>query len=122
MRDKEIGLRCYQQAKQAVLFYLPLQLDAEDRTEQGISCVRKLEECWDDELKRAVFEKTLSARGYWRSKSFEQMVAVLLSHGYAPMRQALAERVEAVASGSNDDSEYAQIAAAGLVRHSEDAA
>jgi hypothetical protein len=99
-----------------------MQLDAENRTEQGVSCDRKLSHCWDDELKRAVFEKAISARGYWRSKSFEQMAAVLLSHGYAPMRQALAERVEAVAGGSDDDPKYAQIAAAGLVGHSEDAA
>jgi hypothetical protein len=121
-QHEEIGLRCYQQAKQAVLFYLPLQLDAEDRTEQGISCERKLEGCWNNDLKHAVYEKTVAARSYWRSKSFEHVTCVLLSHGYAPMRRVCVGQVQSVTDGTCDNHEHAQISAAGLISHSEDAA
>ncbi|GAF83494.1 unnamed protein product, partial [marine sediment metagenome] len=47
-QHEEIALRCYQQAREAFLFYLSLQLDAEDRENRHmISCDRKLGQCWD---------------------------------------------------------------------------
>lgn len=122
-QHEEVALRCYQQAKNAVLFYLPMQIDAEDRDEnRHISCDRKLGQCWDDDLKRTLHEKLIEAETYWRTATFDQIAELLLIHGYQPTRELLVGMVKSVAEGTCSNMERALTAAAHLTAHSSDAA
>ena len=121
-QHEEIALRCYQQAKEAVLFYFPLQLDAEDREGKDISCDQKLRQCWDDDLKQTLYEKLVEAQEYWQPDSFDHVATLLLTHGHEPTRNLLVTLVQSVAEGTCGNSELARIAATNLITHSPDAA
>lgn len=123
-QHEEVALRCYQQAKELVLFYLPAQIDAEDRDKGNhhISCDRKLGQCWDDDLKRTLHEKLVEAQGYWRTSTFDHVAALLLTHGHQPTSELLVEMVRFVMGGTCGNLERARNAAAGLIAHRPDAA
>ena len=117
-----VALKCYQQAKSEMLSYLPMQIDAEDRVRDYISCAEKLGQCWDEDLKQAVHKKLVQAQGYWREKTFDRVAALLLIHEHQPTRDLLVEMVGSVTEGTCGNLGRAKIAAAGLIAHSSDAA
>jgi len=119
---EEIALRCYEQARDAFLFYLPLQLDAEDRDGRHVSCDCKIGLCWDEDLRKALCEKLVEGQAYWKPATFDHVVTLLLAHEHGPTRNLLIRLVQAVADEANTNSEHARIAAAGLIKHSPDAA
>lgn len=119
---EEIALRCYEQARDAFFFYLPLQLDAEDRDGRHMSRDRKIGLCWDEDLRTALYEKLVEGQAYWKPATFDHVIALLLAHEHEPTRNLLIRLVQAVADGAGDNSEHARIAAAGLIKHSLDAA
>jgi hypothetical protein len=122
-QHEEVALKCYQQAKNAALFYLPMQIDAEDRDKTcDISCDRKLGRCWDDHLKRTLHEKLIEAQVYWHTSTFGQIAELLLIHGYQPTRELLVGMVRSVVEGTCSNMERALTAAAHLIAHSSDAA
>ena len=119
---EEIALKCYECSPAAMLYYVPMQLDAENRDGRHISCDKTLGQCWDDKLKQVVHETLVRGQEYWRAESFDHIAALLLQHGHQPTRDMLATLVRSVSEGVCVSQERAQLAAAELITDSPDAA